>query len=41
MYDQLQNRDLALKKYDAVLTVDSGNALADKARKRIKEAYRE
>jgi tetratricopeptide (TPR) repeat protein len=41
MYDQLQNRDLAVKKYQAVVAVDSGNAEADKARRRMKEAYRE
>jgi len=41
MYDQLQKRDLAVKKYEAVLAVNSGNAEADKARKRIKDAYRE
>jgi len=41
MYDQLQKRDLAVKKYEAVVTTNSGNAEADKARKRIKEAYRE
>ena len=41
MYDQLQNRDLAVKKYQAVVAVDSGNAEAEKARKRMKEAYRE
>jgi len=41
MYDQLLNRDLALKKYQAVVAVDSSNATADKARKRMKEAYRE
>jgi tetratricopeptide (TPR) repeat protein len=41
MYDQLQKRDLAVKKYEAVVAVDSGNAEADKARKRIKDAYRE
>ena len=41
MYDQIQNRDLALKKYRAVLAVDSGNAIADKARQRMKQAYRE
>lgn len=41
MYDQIQRRELALKKYQAVLAVDSGNAVADKARKRMKEAYRE
>jgi tetratricopeptide (TPR) repeat protein len=41
MYDQLQKRDLAMKKYEAVVATNSGNAEADKARKRIKEAYRE
>jgi len=41
MYDQLQKRDLAVKKYEAVVATNSGNAEADKARKRIKEAYRE
>lgn len=41
MYDQLQNRDLAVKKYQAVVAVNAGNAEADKARKRMKEAYRE
>ena len=41
MYDLLQKRDLAVKKYEAVVAVNSGNAEADKARKRIKEAYRE
>ena len=41
MYDQLQKRDLAVKKYVAVVATNSGNAEADKARKRIKDAYRE
>lgn len=41
MYDQLQKRDLAVKKYQAVVATDAGNAEADKARKRMKEAYRE
>jgi tetratricopeptide (TPR) repeat protein len=41
MYDQLQQRDLAMKKYEAVVAADSGNAAADKARKLMKEAYRE
>jgi hypothetical protein len=41
MYDQLQKRDLAVKKYEAVVAVNSGNAEADLARRRIKEAYRE
>ena len=41
MYDQLQNRDLAVKKYQAVVAVNAGNAEADKARERMKEAYKE
>src|SRR5271170_4919673 len=41
MYDQLQKRDLAVKKYEAVVAANSGNAEADKARRRIKDAYRE
>jgi tetratricopeptide (TPR) repeat protein len=41
MYDQLQKRDLAVKKYEAVVAANSGNAEADQARKRMKEAYRE
>lgn len=41
MYDQLQKRDLAIKKYEAVVATNGGNAEADKARKRMKEAYRE
>jgi len=41
MYDQLQKRDLAVKKYEAVVAANSGNAEADQARKRMKDAYRE
>jgi tetratricopeptide (TPR) repeat protein len=41
MYDQLQKRDLAVRKYEAVVATNSGNAEAEKARKRIKDAYRE
>jgi tetratricopeptide (TPR) repeat protein len=41
MYDQIQNRDAAMKKYQAVVAIDSGNPQADKARKRMKDAYRE
>ncbi len=41
MYDQLQKRDLAVKRYEAVVATNSGNAEAEKARKRIKDAYRE
>lgn len=41
MYDQLQNRGLAVKKYEAVVALNSGNAQAEEARRRIKDAYRE
>jgi tetratricopeptide (TPR) repeat protein len=41
MYDQIQNRDAAMKKYQAVVAIDSDNVQADKARKRMKDAYRE
>ena len=41
MYDQLQKRDLAVKKYEAVVATNSGNAEAERARKRMKDAYRE
>jgi tetratricopeptide (TPR) repeat protein len=41
MYDQLQKRDLAVRKYEAVVATNSTSAEANKARNRIKEAYRE
>jgi tetratricopeptide (TPR) repeat protein len=41
MYDQLQRRDLAVKKYEAVVATNSGDAEAEQARKRMKDAYRE
>jgi len=41
MYDQLQNRSQAVKKYEAVVAVNAGSPQADLARKRMKEAYRE
>jgi hypothetical protein len=41
MYDQLQKRDLAVRKDEAVVATNSGNAEAEKARKRMKDAYRE
>ena len=41
MYDQMQKRDLAVKKYAAVVATNSDNAEAEKARKRMKDAYRE
>lgn len=39
MYDMLRNRELALKRYEAAVAVDSGSPLAETARKRIKEPY--
>jgi tetratricopeptide (TPR) repeat protein len=39
MYDQLQKRDLAMKKYEAVVATNSGSGEAERARKRMKEAY--
>lgn len=41
VYDLLNKRDLALKKYEQVIALNSSNEPAEKARKRIKEAYRE
>ena len=41
MYDLLKQRPLAMRKYQEVLAVNSGNAPADAARKFMKEAYRE
>jgi hypothetical protein len=40
MYDLLQKRELALKKYAAVVEVNSHSPQADVARKRIKEPYK-
>ncbi|MBO0911844.1 MAG: hypothetical protein J2P13_08630 [Acidobacteria bacterium] len=40
MYDLLEKRDLALKKYEAVVALDAHSAQADIARKRIKDPYR-
>lgn len=39
MYDLLRQRNLALKKYEAAIAVDSGSPLAETARKRMKEPY--
>lgn len=39
MYDLLQKRDLALKRYEAVVAMNGGSPQADVARKRIKEPY--
>ena len=41
MYDQMQRRDLAMKKYEAVVATNGGNSQAEKARQRMKEAYRD
>jgi tetratricopeptide (TPR) repeat protein len=41
MYDLLQNRDLAMKKYQTVLAGNANTGPADQARRYIKEAYRE
>lgn len=41
MYDLLQKRDLAMKKYEAVLAENGSTAPAEAARKHIREAYRE
>jgi tetratricopeptide (TPR) repeat protein len=41
VYDLLHKRDLALKKYEEVIALNSANESADRARKRIKEACRE
>lgn len=40
MYDLLQKRDLALKKYETVVEVNAHSPQADVARKRIKEPYK-
>jgi len=39
MYDLLKKRDMAVRKYQAVIAEDSGSPPADAARKHIKEAY--
>jgi tetratricopeptide (TPR) repeat protein len=41
MYDLLQKRDLAMKKYETVLAENGGTPPAEKAREHIREAYRE
>lgn len=41
MYDLLQKRDLAMKKYQTVLAGNANTTPADLARRYIKEAYRE
>jgi tetratricopeptide (TPR) repeat protein len=41
MYDLLQKRDLAMKKYQSVLAENAGTPPAEQARKHIRDAYRE
>jgi len=41
MYDLLQKRDLAMKKYQTVLAGNANTGPADEARRYIREAYRE
>lgn len=41
MYDQMQKRDLAVKKYEAVVATNGSTGQAEKARQLMKEAYRE
>lgn len=41
MYDLLQKRDLAVKKYQMVLAENAGTPRAEQARKLMREAYRE
>jgi tetratricopeptide (TPR) repeat protein len=41
MYDLLQKRELAMKKYQTVLAENGGTPFAEKAREHIREAYRE
>jgi tetratricopeptide (TPR) repeat protein len=41
VYDLLGKRDLATKKYQAVIATDAGTALAETASKLVKEPYRE
>jgi tetratricopeptide (TPR) repeat protein len=41
MYDLLQKRDLAMKKYETVLAENGSTPRAEKAREHIMEAYRE
>ncbi|HZQ22566.1 MAG TPA: tetratricopeptide repeat protein [Terriglobales bacterium] len=40
MYDVMNHRDLAMKKYEAVIAANSGTPPAESARKYMKEAYR-
>jgi hypothetical protein len=40
IYDLQQKRDLAVKKYNAVVAVDGASHWAETARKHLREAYR-
>jgi hypothetical protein len=40
MYDVLEKRDLAVKKYHAVVATDATTPLAESANRYLKEAYR-
>jgi tetratricopeptide (TPR) repeat protein len=40
MYDLLQKRELAVKKYEAVIATNAGTPPADAARRHMREAYR-
>jgi tetratricopeptide (TPR) repeat protein len=40
VYDLLGKRDLAVKKYQAVISTDAGTALAESANEYLKEPYR-
>jgi len=39
MYDLLHSREQAVRRYQAAVKLDAGSALADTARKRLKEPY--
>ena len=41
MYDLLQKRDLAKRKYQTVLAENGGTPPAEEARKHLRDAYRE
>ena len=41
MYDVLRKRDLAIKKYQAVVATDANTPFAETANRRVKEPYRE
>jgi len=41
MYDLMKQRDLAVKKYQAVIAANNSSPPADVARRHIKDAYSE